>query len=128
MKDHYLCSVCAKSFPIHEAKDGFKAGFKEGFLCPYCGTNLVEVGESDDLFNLDYSFSFIALICVLTWLVSEEIIAIQLIQHSLVNGLLNLVLVLSVPVVMFTYLNRDAFFKPRVVYTRKARKLRAKVE
>ena len=67
MKDHYLCSVCAKSFPIHEAKDGFKAGFKEGFLCPYCGTNLVEVGESDDLFNLDYRFSFIALIFVLTW-------------------------------------------------------------
>jgi len=122
MKDHYLCSVCAKSFPIHEAKDGFKAGFIEGFLCPYCGTNLVEVGESDDLFNLDYSFSFIALICVLTWLVSEDLIVIPLIEHNLLNGLLNLLLVLALPVVMFCYLNRAMLFKPRIVYTRKVRK------
>jgi len=122
MKDHYLCSVCAKSFPIHEAKDGFKAGFIEGFLCPYCGTNLVEVGESDDLFNLDYSFSFIALIFVLTWLVSEDLIVIPLIEHNLLNGLLNLLLVLALPVVMFCYLNRAMLFKPRIVYTRKVRK------
>jgi len=122
MKDHYLCSVCAKSFPIHEAKDGFKAGFIEGFLCPYCGTNLVEVGESDDLFNLDYSFSFIALICVLTWLVSEDLIVIPLIEHNLLNGLLNLLLVLALPVVVFCYFNRAMLFKPRIVYTRKVRK------
>ena len=36
----YLCCACNKRFPSTEAIDGFAQGYRRGFLCPHCQTNL----------------------------------------------------------------------------------------
>ncbi len=36
----YQCCECKGEFPATEAIDGFKQGYKVGFLCPLCGENI----------------------------------------------------------------------------------------
>lgn len=36
----YECCQCKKDFPSEAAIDGFKEGYRVGFLCPLCGANI----------------------------------------------------------------------------------------
>ncbi len=36
----YECCQCKKDFPVEAAIDGFKEGYRVGFLCPLCGANV----------------------------------------------------------------------------------------
>lgn len=36
----YECCECKRDFPAEAAVDGFKEGYRVGFLCPLCGVNL----------------------------------------------------------------------------------------
>lgn len=38
----YECCSCKSIFPAEAAVDGFREGYRVGFLCPHCGANLVE--------------------------------------------------------------------------------------
>lgn len=120
MRERYCCQVCMKLFPVGEAIDGYGSGVKRGFLCPHCNSNLIEAGESDDILNLEYGFTFMALNVLLTWLVFNEVISFALLENSLANELLNLLVVLFLPALFFVVINRDVLFKPRIIYTRKA--------
>ncbi|MCB1890420.1 MAG: hypothetical protein KDH20_22630 [Rhodocyclaceae bacterium] len=37
---NYQCCACRHEFPYSNAVDGFRQGFREGFLCPACGAQL----------------------------------------------------------------------------------------
>jgi hypothetical protein len=51
----YQCCRCHKQFEFSQAVDGYKKGYKVGFLCPHCGVNLIERYLSPN----DGSISFI---------------------------------------------------------------------
>lgn len=38
----YQCYFCTKVFPASDAIDGYKDGFKTGFLCPHCNKNIMD--------------------------------------------------------------------------------------
>ncbi|MDX1346045.1 MAG: hypothetical protein R3179_09110, partial [Sedimenticolaceae bacterium] len=36
----FECYYCHEIFPVEERIDGFKQGYRTGFLCPHCGRNI----------------------------------------------------------------------------------------
>jgi hypothetical protein len=36
----FECCYCHQAFPVEERIDGFKQGYRVGFLCPHCGRNI----------------------------------------------------------------------------------------
>lgn len=36
----YECYYCHEQFPVEERVDGFDRGYRVGFLCPHCGSNI----------------------------------------------------------------------------------------
>lgn len=38
----YQCYYCTKIFPASDAIDGYKEGYKTGFLCPHCNKNITD--------------------------------------------------------------------------------------
>ena len=36
----FECYYCHEIFPVEERIDGFKQGYRVGFLCPHCGRNI----------------------------------------------------------------------------------------
>lgn len=73
----YLCYYCESVFPADTAIDGYKEGYKVGFLCPCCGENiqdhpLREEWHTDSTFNAYYSV-FIGYI-LLVWFVLDFVL------------------------------------------------------
>jgi hypothetical protein len=68
----YECCYCQQVFPADEAIDGFKRGYKVGFLCPRCGKN-IQAGllASQKLSAEQYLWGFIAFILFLPILLSR---------------------------------------------------------
>jgi hypothetical protein len=122
MTEQYKCQVCMKLFPTSKAIDGYGEGCRKGFLCPHCKSNLTEAGESDDILHLEYGITYSVIMSLLVWLVSSERIAYSFVQSSLLNGLIVLLVVSAIPTFLFIIVNKDALFKPRVIYTRKIHK------
>jgi hypothetical protein len=44
----YQCCFCTKIFPSNDSIDGYKLGYKVGFLCPFCNKNI-----KDDLVSTE---------------------------------------------------------------------------
>mgnify|MGYP002712873043 FL=1 len=121
MTEKYQCTVCGKTFKTTDAVDGFKQGYKVGFLCPYCKSNIMETGDySNSLSNLRFGLSY----------ASAMLLAFFAIKGDL-NGFISSgeastkLIVLSALMVLATgclfYINRTALFKETILYTKKVR-------
>lgn len=117
--DKYRCRGCNKDFLPSQAIDGFKQGFTQGFLCPYFQCNLIEAGESDDIIHLEYGFSYMGLMLLLWLLVDLQYIVYTWPVADFINDLITMVAVMSLPTLLFIWINRKVLFSSRVIYTRK---------
>ena len=117
--DQYRCRACHKDFLPSQAIDGFKQGFSQGFLCPYCRCNLIEAGESDDIIHLKYGLTYMAFMLILWLLVDQRYIAYTWPVSEFINDLVTMAAVMSLPTVLFVWVNRMVIFSSRVIYTRK---------
>lgn len=117
--DQYRCRACNKDFLPSQAIDGFKQGFTQVFLCPYCRSNLIEAGESDDIIHLEYGLSYMGLILLLWLLVDQQYIAYTWPVADFINDLVTMAVAMCLPTLSFVLVNRKSLFSPRIIYTRK---------
>jgi len=72
---NYQCCYCKEEFPAIEAIDGYKEGYKIGFLCPKCGKNIQDTPMNEEwVFSSDSSKVFFAIFIgyfFLVWLFLE---------------------------------------------------------
>lgn len=59
---NYQCCYCKEEFPATEIIDGYKEGYKIGFLCPKCGKNIQDTPMNEEwVFSSNASKSFFAI-------------------------------------------------------------------
>jgi hypothetical protein len=60
---NYQCYYCKEEFPPVEAIDGYKKGYKIGFLCPNCGKNIQDIPmDAEWIFSRNSSKLFFAIL------------------------------------------------------------------
>ena len=117
--DQYRCRACNKDFLPSQAIDGFKQGFTQGFLCPYCRSNLIEAGESDDIIHLEYGLSYMGLILLLWLLVDQQYIVYTWPVAEFINDLVTMAAIMSLPTLLFVWVNKRKLISSRIIYTSK---------
>ena len=119
MTEKYQCNVCGKTFKTADAVDGFKQGYKVGFLCPYCKSNIMETGDySNSLSNLRFGLSYASAMFLAFFAIRGDL------NGSISSGEASTkLIVLAVLMVLATaclfYINRTALFKETILYTKK---------
>lgn len=93
---NYLCCYCKHEFPAGGAVDGFKEGFKVGFLCPQCGKNIQDNPMKEQwVFSNKSSEKFYGFTVVygfMTWITLESIKPNTWLHYSIAIGGLALIL------------------------------------
>lgn len=116
MARFYLCSSCTKNFSLNDAQDGYKLGFEQGFLCPFCHTNLIESSESDDISQLKLGYTYVITLCVTMYMLLEYWDEWAFLP--MVVGLISIFTIITIP---FAWINRSALFGDKVVHTKRLR-------
>ncbi|WP_430461850.1 hypothetical protein ACQUQU_03415 [Thalassolituus sp. LLYu03] len=119
MKEHYLCCACARTFPPDDAIDGYNAGFKSGFLCPYCKANLTEQGQSDDFLHLKYGVPYALCMVLIFGVTNMEWIELPFTGSAMVDSVLSGLLLALIPTLLFLMVNRKALRGTRTLFTRR---------
>lgn len=117
--EKYQCAKCLRNFPLQNAVDGYSQGFKRGFLCPLCGANLIEAGQSDDLGNLQYGYRYALLVFIIVRFSQHLPWQLTTFDHPLANECLLILVLLLVPSWAFIKINAGKLFSARLVYTRR---------
>ena len=120
MAEVYQCAFCGKCFPVERAIDGYSEGFRRGFLCPFCGINIEETGESNKyITNLRFGYTYLAITTFAYIIVNEKWFLLEAFKHELVNLLFTIFVVLIVPTITLMFLNRKILFGETVISTRR---------
>ena len=120
MAEVYQCAFCGKCFPVKKAIDGYSKGFRKGFLCPLCGINIEEIGESNkDLTNLRFGYTYLALTIGAYIIVNERWLMLNTFKHELVNLIFTVFVVLIIPTLALIYLNRKILFGETIISTKR---------
>jgi hypothetical protein len=120
-REEYLCRVCNKRFATRDAVDGYPLGFKEGFLCPHCHSNLKEAGESDDIDHLEYGYSFAILSFFIFVVSTKGWLQFHWFDSSHLNELVTAFVLWLPLLIIFIAINLKALIGTRTVYTLKIR-------
>ena len=113
------CAKCLRRFPVTRAVDGYSQGFKCGFLCPLCGVNLIENGQSDDIGNLQYGYRYALLVFIVTYGVGYFPWQLDTFSSSIANESLLAAILLLAPSLAFLKINAQKIFGDRLVFTRR---------
>ena len=121
--EEYQCAKCLRNFPVKRAIDGYSQGFKCGFLCPLCGANLVEAGQSDDIDHCEYGYRYALLVFIVTSIVVRggDYFPWQLhvFKYEAANEILLVFSLLLLPSLLFLKVNAKTIFGARLIFTRK---------
>jgi hypothetical protein len=116
----YQCAFCGKCFPVIQAIDGYSKGFREGFLCPLCGINIEETGESNkDITNLRFGYTYLAFTIGAYIVVNEHWFMLDAFEHELANLIFTVFVTLIIPTLAFIYVNRKILFGETIVSTKR---------
>lgn len=117
MPEVYLCASCRKCFDIHAAVDGYPQ-YRLGFLCPICGGNIKENGNSNkDITQLRFGYSYLIFSIIVYILITEEILLINLFNYELINTLATGLILLLLPMPWIIYANKNILFGDTIIYT-----------
>lgn len=120
MSETYQCAFCGKCFPVSEAIDGFSKGYRKGFLCPLCGINIEETGESNkDIISLRFGYTYLALNICAYIVVNEGWFSPSPFKYELANLIFSVLVVLSFPTTAFIYINRNTLFGKTIINTKR---------
>ena len=120
MAEVYQCAFCGKCFPVKKAIDGYSKGYRNGYLCPFCGINIEETGESNkDLTNLRFGYTYLALTIGAYIIVNERLLMLNTFKHELVNSIFTVFVVLIIPTLALIYLNRKILFCETIISTKR---------
>lgn len=119
MTEKYQCNVCGKTFKTADAVDGFKQGYKVGFLCPYCKSNIMETGDySSSLSNLRFGLSYASAMFLSFFAIRDDLNGF--ISSGEASKKLTVLAVLMVfATACLFYINRKTLFKETILYTKK---------
>ena len=85
----YKCYFCHEIFPAVKAIDGFKDGYKVGFLCPCCGKNIKDdLVSTETVYESKATNKFVALIAAVfgsIGVILPRVDGVEL-QHYLIFG------------------------------------------
>ncbi len=119
MIECYQCAACQRYFLTKEAVDGFQEGYSRGFLCPHCGTNLEEAGESDSMRNLEYGILYSLFLLVVLVIMNFGAVQLTLTYDPVIDGLATFGAMIFLPTLVFAWINRRVLMGARVVFTRR---------
>lgn len=119
MTDKYECAVCAKTFKTTDAVDGFEQGYKVGFLCPFCKSNIMETGSySNSLSNLRFGLSY-ASVMLLAFLSIRNDLDGLIFSGEVSAKLIVLTALMTIATAGLFYINREKLFKETILYTKR---------
>lgn len=120
MAEVYQCAFCGKCFPVERAIDGYSEGFRKGFLCPFCGINIEETGESNkDITNLRFGYTYLAFTISAYIVVNEKWFFLGAFKHELVNLVFTVFVLLIIPTLALIYLNKRILFGETIMTTKR---------
>lgn len=120
MSEVYQCAFCGKCFSVKEAIDGFSKGFRKGFLCPLCGINIEETGESNkDITSLRFGYTYLALNICAYIVLNEGWLSLSLFKYELANLIFSFLVVVSIPTIFFISLNKNIIFGKTIINTKR---------
>jgi len=119
MTEKYQCNVCGKTFKTDDAVDGFKQGYKVGFLCPYCKSNIMETGDySSSLSNLRFGLSYASAMFLSFFAIRDDLNGFISSGEASTKLIVLAVLMVFATACLF-YINRKTLFKETILYTKK---------
>ncbi|MFC3115043.1 hypothetical protein [Cellvibrio fontiphilus] len=119
MTEKYQCAVCNNKFKTTDAVDGFKKGYKVGFLCPFCKSNIMETGNfSNSLSNLRFGLSYASAI-ILAFFAIRTDLNVFISSGETSTRLIALTGLMILATSLLCYINRSVLFKETILYTRK---------
>ena len=119
MAEKYQCTVCGKTFKTTDAVDGFKQGYKVGFLCPYCESNIMETGGySNSLSNLRFGLSYASAMFLAFFAIRGDL-NVFISSGEASSKLIVLAVLMTLATACLFYINRATIFKETILYTKK---------
>lgn len=119
MNEKYQCAVCDNKFKTIDAVDGFKQGYKVGFLCPFCKSNIMEAGEySNSLLKLRFGPSY-AITIFLAFLATKSELNAFMLSGEASAKFIALATFIVISTGFLFYINIAVFRSETILYTRK---------